>query len=271
VTRALRRVAALALFLSLVAACAPRNLVLPSGSGEPLPGFREAMNEASATCRDVRSLAAELGISGRVGSERLRGRVTAGMAEPASIRLEGTAPFGPPVFILVAAGASATLLLPRDNRILTGEPPASILQALVGLDLGPADLLAVLTGCVVRDPQPVSGRAFGRAWARIDLADGTAIFLERDPRERWRIRAGLRGHLRVEYPDDAGRPGRTPAVVRVRVDTRDGQGSDLRISLSQVDLNPSIDADVFAVKVPPDAVSISLAELRGAGPMGEKR
>lgn len=269
-TRALVRAAGLALLLA-AAACAPRGLTLPSGTGEPFAGFRQATDEASAGCRSVRGLAAELGISGRAGSEKLRGRVTAGIAAPASIRLEGTAPFGPPVFILAAAGADATLLLPRDNRILTGQPPARILEALVGLELGPADLLALLSGCVVPDPQPVSGRAFGSEWARVELAGGAAIFLQHDARGRWAIRAGLRDRLRIEYPEGAGEPGRPPAAVRVRVEGPAGEGSDLRIAISQADLNPALGPEVFLVKVPADAAPITLPELRDAGPMGEKR
>jgi len=43
-------------------------------------------------------------MSGRAGRQKVRGRVVAGFARPASMRLEGVAPFGPPAFILVARG-----------------------------------------------------------------------------------------------------------------------------------------------------------------------
>ena len=185
-------------------ACAPRLLQLPSGDGEAFPGYQLAFDEASRGCRDVRSLSAELAISGRAGGERLRGRVLAGIARPGRLRLEAVAPFGPPVFILAASGTSATLLLPRDNRVLTGEPASAVLGALVGLELGPDDLLAILTGCVVVSPEPSAGRRYPGGWARVDLADGAVAYLGQDG-ERWRIRAGARAGLAIEYePAAAG-------------------------------------------------------------------
>jgi hypothetical protein len=43
-----------------------------------------------------------------------------GFERPGSLRLEGVAPFGSPAFILAARAGRATLLLPRDNRVLSG-------------------------------------------------------------------------------------------------------------------------------------------------------
>jgi hypothetical protein len=251
-----------------VGACAPRTLQLPSGDGEAFPGYQRAFDEASRGCRGVRSLSAELAISGRAGSERLRGRVLAGVATPGRLRLEAAAPFGPPVFILVASGASATLLLPRDNRVLTGEPASAVLGALVGLELGPDDLLAILTGCVVVSPEPSSGRRYPGGWARVDLAGGAVAYLGQDG-DRWRIRAGVRAGLAIEYePAAAGGLSR----VRLQVPASDSTpASDVRLSLSQVDVNPQLGPEVFTVKVPRDATPITLADVRSAGPVGEKR
>src|SRR5688572_33277039 len=95
------------------AACGPRRITLPSDPGTPLPDFAQIHAQLSSACAGVRTLTAELGMSGRAGDERLRGRIHAGFARPASMRLEGVAPFGPPVFILAARGNAATLLLPR--------------------------------------------------------------------------------------------------------------------------------------------------------------
>lgn len=258
----------LVLLLAGAAACAPRVLQLPTGDGQAFPDYQQAMQEATSACRGVRTMSAELVISGLVGREKLRGRVTAGLAAPGSIRLEGTAPFGPPVFILVAGGAKATLLLPRDNRVLTGEPPAAILQALVGLELDPGDLLAILAGCVVPDPQAIGGRTYSNGWARIDLASGATAYLQRDRQERWGLRAAVRAPLRIEYDR---MPGSMPTAVRLQVTGEPGTGTDLRIGVSQVETNVPLAAEVFALRLPADAVPISLAELRQAGPMGERR
>jgi hypothetical protein len=259
--------AGLLIISAALSACGARRLELPSGAGQPFPDFSQAAQEATASCRGVKTISAELGISGRAGDQKLRGRATAGIA-PASMRLEGTAPFGPPVFILAADGARATLLLPRDNRIVVDETPAAILDALVGLDLGPADLLALLSGCVVPDPTPVGGRLFPRGWARIDLAGDTALFLQRDPRQRWQVRSGSRQRLGVEYETDAGG---AVAAVRVTVGGDAPRTTDLRIVLSQVERDVPLSPDVFHLKIPADALPLSLTELRQSGPMGKKR
>jgi hypothetical protein len=77
------------------------------------------------------------------------------------LRLEGVAPFGTPVFILVADGSRGTLLLSRDRRVVRDADVADILDALIGLRLGPDDLRAVLSGCVKAAAEPASARAYG--------------------------------------------------------------------------------------------------------------
>ena len=161
----------------------------------------------------------------------LRGHVLAGLAAPDLIRLEAAAPFGPPLFILVADGTTTTLLLPRDNRVLRGESPAAILGALVGLELDPADLLAILTGCVTPD---------GRADERPTLPLGLGAHRSRRRGRRLpaarqtdgMVRPGRRApgaHDRLR----PGRPGSLPSV-RLLADGSRGSVSDLRIDLSQV-------------------------------------
>jgi hypothetical protein len=88
-----------------------------------------------------------------LGAQRLDapgGRIDAGVEAPARLRLEGFPPvvYGSrPYFILVANGDDATLVLPRDDRVLLGARPGEIVEALAGVPLGPADLRAVLAGC----------------------------------------------------------------------------------------------------------------------------
>jgi hypothetical protein len=263
-----RRLAFILLLAAGAGACAPRGLQLPSGGGEAFPEYQRAFGEAARGCRDTRSLSAELAISGRAGGQKLRGRVLAGIAAPGRLRLEAVAPFGPPVFILAASGTSATLLLPRDNRVLTGEPASAILGALVGLELGPDDLLAILSGCIADSPEPSSGRRYPGGWARVDLAGGSVAYLDQKG-EGWRIRAGVRPGLAIEYEPPAG-----GGLSRVRLQVPAGSGtpaSDVRLGLSQVEINPQLGPEVFAVKVPRDATPMTLADVRSAGPIGEKR
>jgi hypothetical protein len=257
-----------ALLAGGLTACAPHTVSLPTGEGNPFPDYVQAWRQATNQCRGVHALSAELSISGRAGRQRLRGHVLAGLAAPGSIRLEAAAPFGAPLFILVADGTTTTLLLPRDNRVLRGESPAAILDALVGLDLGPSDLLAILSGCVAPDAQPTGGRVFPSDWARLDLAGGATAYLQRDRQMIWHVRAGVRHGLAFDYiPGDDDRP----ASVHLRTEAPRTAGTDVRIGLSQVAVNPPLGPEVFIVRVPADAVPISLAELRQGGPLGETR
>lgn len=260
---------AVALSLAVMAGgCAPRPLRLPAGPGVPVPDAGVMLDEAAAGCRGVRTLQAELAISGRAGSGRLRGRVIAGFERPSAMRLEAVAPFGPPAFILVSRNGSATLLMPRDRRILAEAPPASVIEALTGVSVAPDDLMATLAGCVTSDQRPLSARTYADGWAAVDVADGTTIFLRRQARG-WRIVAGTRGLLGVEYGDTTATG---PSRVRLRVAGADGTvTTDLTITLSQVETDTAIDPRAFSLRTPEEAVPLTLDELRRAGPLGERR
>jgi hypothetical protein len=249
----------------LASACAPRLIPLPTDPGAPLPDFAEIHRQASAACTGVRTLTAELSLSGRAGGRALRGRAIVGFERPASIRLEGVAPFGPPAFILAGSGSSATLLLPRDNRVLTGARAADILGALTGVALSPADLLAVLTGCAVAMPTPSAGRMHQNGWVSIDLAGGATVYLARVALG-WQPRAARRPGWQIEYP--LWQTG-FPATVRLR--SLDGAGNvDLTAVVAQLEANVAIDPAAFTVAVPAETLPMTLEELRDAGPLREE-
>lgn len=222
--------------------------------------------QISAACGGVRTLTAEIGMSGHAGRQKLRGRVVAGFARPASMRLEGVAPFGPPAFILVARGMNATLLLPRDEpRVLRGAPPQDILGALTGVALGPADLQAILTGCVVPMGEATGGRRHANGWASVDLADGATVYLQPAGQNLWTLRAAKREGWQIEYPSWSGN---FPQQVRLQ-STQPSIDVDLTASLSQIETNKDLEDAAFNVNVPPGAEAITLDELRSAGPLGE--
>jgi hypothetical protein len=246
--------------------CAPARLALPTGAGVPFPDYAQAFAEASTVCAGVRTLTAELAVSGRAGGTKLRGRVIAGLEQPGSIRLEGVSPFGAPLFILVARAGTATLLLQRDNRVLIGAGAADILDALTGVAMTPDDLRAALAGCVAAEHAPEEGRAFGQEWLRVQLPRDVRVYLRRVG-VRWRIEAGEVGGVRVEYrsfQDGA------PLDVRLTATAGRREASDLRLALSQVDRNAPIPAAAFSVIVPKDATPLTLKELRDSGPLGSR-
>jgi hypothetical protein len=246
----------------LASGCAARRIPLPADAGSPFADFAQVHAEVSKTCAGVRTLTAELGLSGRAGGQSLRGRVVTGFERPASMRLEGVAPFGPPAFILAARGDMATLLLPRDNRVLRGARADAILGALTGVALAPADLQAILTGCVTAAPKASGGRLHQNGWASIDLAAGATLYLQRVG-AAWEPRAARRAGWQIEYPQwQAG----FPRTVRLRSDAQ-AADVDLSAAVSQIETNVDLPANAWTVDVPADARSMTIEELRQAGPL----
>lgn len=258
------RCAAVALALLLGAACAPKRPTLPAGTGTPFPGFEAVYDEAVKECREVSSVVAELGLSGRAGSTRLRGRVTAGLSSPANIRLEGVA-FGRPIFILVARDDDATLLLPRDDRVVRNAPPAAIIEALAGVALTAAELQSAVAGCGFGAGAPANGRMFSDDWSAADLGETTTYLRRVDG--RWRVAAALRGGLTLQYADFARG---LPATLMLRT-TSGTAVADITLRVSQLEINTPIDPKAFELDVPADADPLTLEELRRAGPLGERK
>lgn len=246
--------------LAIAAACAPRRPTLPTGAGEPFPGFEAVYEEAVRECRGARSVLAELGLSGRAGDTKLRGRINAGLAEPDALRLEGVA-FGRPVFILAARNGRATLLLNREDRVVRNAPPEAIVQALTGVALTPPELLAIVAGCGLGAGVPSNGRAFGSEWVAVDAAGGRTYLRRQDG--RWRVAAAVRGELMTLYADFTSG---LPATVHLRA----GTVADLTLRVSQLEINTTIDSKAFEIQVPGDALPLSVEELRRAGPLGER-
>jgi outer membrane lipoprotein-sorting protein len=283
-TRAL--VAALAL---ASVSCAGPLVKLPSGPGTPAPDAADALAEATSACRAVSTFSAEAAVSGSVGGRRLRGNLFVGVAPPASARIEAVAPAGQPIFIFVATGNDATLFLPRDGRVLRNGRPAAVLEAVAGAPLDAVELRETLTGCVL-SASGAQGRQLGPDWRLVSVGQ-TDVYLRRNAAAaRWQIAAAIHhpstlrhaqgrpeqgrgttgsgqvsgaGEWRVEYADlDAGVP------RSIRLASADGKRFDLRLKLSQVEMNARLGPEVFRVQIPPDAEPITLEELRRSGPLG---
>jgi hypothetical protein len=240
---------------------------LPSGPGTPASDARDALADATSACRAVSTITAEIAVSGSVGGQRLRARITAGLAPPASARLEAMAPFGAPIFIFAAVNDQATLLLPRDNRVLEHGRGAAVLEAVAGVPLDAAGLREALIGCGSLTADAASAKQAGPDW-RI-VPDGSSdVYLHRERSAgRWRLVAAMHhgtpgGDWRAEY--SGFQPSGLPQTVRFT--SGPGDRFDLRLVLSQVDINTTLGAEVFRVQVPPNAVPITLDELKHARP-----
>lgn len=244
-----------------IAACGARRIELPSGAGAPAPEAATAYTDAIEACRGARTIRATLSLSGRAGSEKLRGDIDSGFAAPDSVRLEGRHPFGRPVFILAGTAPRATLVLPRDERVLRGVGAEAIVEALVGLPLGPSELRTIVSGCGFGPAEPGGGRSYSNGWTAVD-AGGATNYLRRID-GRWRLVAAARPPLTVFY---GGFASSRPSTVRIQ--SRGPVPADISVRLSDVSINLPFEAEVFDVEAPAGAVPLTLDELRRAGPLG---
>jgi hypothetical protein len=253
-------------------ACAPALMKLPTGPGVPVPDF-DGVQGTTETCRSTMTITVEIGAAGSIEGRGLRGRFLAGLAEPASARLEAIAPFGQPLFIFVARDGQATLLLPRDGRVLQNGSPDAVLEALTAVPLDPRALRESLLGCA-SFPERVAAQAMGDDWRLVADAGGDAYFHRDSGAASWHLVAFIhrepgRPAWRAEYQDFQAGPSRNlPRMVRLK--SIDSNKFDLRLTLSQVEVNTRLGPEVFQVQIPAGTRPITLDELRGEAPLDGK-
>ena len=265
----MRGARAVAFFGALLAAsCGAPLMKLPSGPGVPSPDGATLLAQATAACAKVSTISAEVGVSGSVNGRRVRGRLLAGLAAPDSLYMEAPAPFGAPLFVLGAAKGDATLLLPRDRRVLQHGRPGEVLEAVTGVSLDPADLRSTLSGCggLSQEPARSETRAFGDDWRVID--GEAATYLRRQEKSGpWRLVAVVRSGADGWRADYSNFTSDLPRSIRLI--SNDRHRFDLRLELSQVDVNVELDPSTFRVTVPPGTQPMTLEELRAGGPLSQ--
>jgi hypothetical protein len=255
----------LALIAALAAAsCGAPLMKLPSGPGAAADGTA-VIAQATSACRAVNTITVEMSVHGSAGGHRLRGRLTAGLARPASARLEAVAPFGQPAFVFVATNGDASLFLPRDKRLLEHGTPADVLEAVSGVPLDAKELRALVTGCA-NAPDAADTVAFGDNW-RVAPDGSDNVYFHRDSAARpWQLVATVRrGAWRAEY---AMFENSLPRLVHI-VSQPAGR-FDVQLDLSQVELNVPLGPDAFTLQRTGTADAISIDELRRSGPLGDK-
>jgi hypothetical protein len=223
------------------------------------PAAVQAHVAATRHCRPLRTVTAEIRLSGRAGAERVSARLLAGFAAPQSMRLEALAPFGAPALLLVSDGAHTTLLFPRDQQVLRDAPVADVLGAIAGLSLDAGDLRAVLTGCIGTATEG-RGVSFGSSWRAVDT-EGARVYL----RNGQVVAADYRGWL-VDYSQHMNGIAR---AVRVRQPPPGGD-VDLQAALAQVEINVDVAPEAFTLDVPASATPITIDDLRAASPFAPR-
>jgi hypothetical protein len=255
-------------FVIATSGCAARMPPRPSGTATPDPTAADAFVSATALCDAPFRFAVEgeLSLSGRAGGERVRGRVLFGLQEPGSIRLEAPAPFGAAFFILAGRNERATLLLPRERRVLKDTPVADVLERITGLALGADDLRFIISGCLVAKATLSEGRRWGADWKAVNIAPDRVAYL-RMQNGKPVLTAADYGAWHVDYAaHDASGVARN---VRVRRAT--DNAIDITARIEQFTTGGPINSRAWSIDVPSDADPMTLDELRSIAPLAERK
>jgi hypothetical protein len=252
-----------------MAACAPKvNLSLPAGAGTPVADLAVVEQAARASCRLHQAITADLRLSGRIDGERVRGTLQVGV-ERESMRLEGLAPFGAPVFVLAARPGSAVLLLPRETAVARGTSALELLDAVVGVALTPQDLLAIVSGCGVADWKVSGGATFSGGWTRLDLDQARGLWLRSGADGTLLLVAAQDSRWRIEYTRTSAA---WPTAIRLRPSGSDGTASrtDAVLALEAPESMAALPDGALDIDVPAGARELTVADLRRSRSLTER-
>ena len=259
-----------AFLIAAAAACAPKAPPRPVGNPTADPTAADAFVTATAACKGFRSIEGELSLSGRAGGERVRGRILTGLESGGNVRLEAVAPFGAPFFVLAGRNERATLVLPREHRVLKDTGVADVLGRITGLTLGADDLRLIVSGCLIDQAVPSDGKQWGSEWKAVTIGPDRVAYLRMQNGQPV-LTAADYGPWHVDYSaHSAG----FPRVVRVRRIEKNSPGDtaiDIIARVEQLEVNTQINPRAWAVEIPSDADPMTLDELRSIAPLAEKK
>ena len=194
-------------------------------------------------------------------------RLFTALSSNGGIGLEATVS-GQLLFRLGGVAEKAVLLLRDGNRVATARPD-EILEALIGVPVDPARLLAIVSGCVTTAEQ-VDRAVRHDGLLEVLTADGTAYLAAAG--SGWQARAGRFGASAgaSEVVVDYGRfVGGLPRDIRIASSSAGKAAVSLNLRVQAVQTNVDLDPAVFRVTIPDGATTISLEELRQTGPLAE--
>lgn len=256
----------LAVLALVTASCAGRAaFVAPRGPGLAAPEATTAWRAITTACRSTTSYRSEFALTGRIGDRRIRGlasaRLFTAIAANGNIGLEATVS-GQLLFRLGGAADTATLLLRDQNRVITARPD-EILEALIGVSVDPARLLAIVTGCVTTTESIDRAVRHGDT-LEVVAADATVYLTP--VAAGWQTRAGRFRDVTVDYfAFDRG----LPRDLRIATAGTTGTAVTLDLRVQAVETNGDLAPDLFRVTIPEGATPISVDELRRVGPLAD--
>ncbi len=257
-----RVLAGIALSFS-VSACATVAFVRPVDVATPAPAESDALARANATCDSRQSYSGSLGLTGKLGTRRIPGLASAVLyvvvTRDGQVGLEAQVS-SQRVFRLGGTAPRATLFLPADARVVVDRAD-EIVDALIGVRLGPERLFGILGGCASAGVGPGIVERVGEA-LRVRTSGATTFLLR--TAGQWRPVAVDFDDLSVDYQEwKDGLPRR----VLLRSRDRAGRPAALTLTVKSAELDAPIRVSAFQVNVPEGTLPMSIDELRSTGPL----
>ncbi len=259
-----------AVMASSLAGCAVRRYTVPTGPWQPATDASVAWQEATADCAGLLALRASVRLSGRVGPQAIPGfrSATLGVAVTAADQVGLEARHSGQLLFRLGGTADRTVLFWSEGPRTLTAPAADLVDALIGVKVTPRRLLAILAGCAgTGGPVDRAERSGGDL--RVTTPDAV-VYLSRVA-GAWRVRAARLEGMYVSYDLSRGRA----APAAVRIDSLPEASLVVALSLRLVDVEhnpePALPPAAFAVNVPPEALPMTLDELRSWRSGGELR
>jgi len=163
----------------------------------------------------------------------------------------------------VTDGGEITVLFPRSREYLQESAVEDVVSALLGIRLGPEEVMAILagSGLPLGSANPARAERVGervRVVLSSELPDGTDPY-ERVDIERGQVREAAGSRYRVVYPTDWKQMGRTaPDQIEIASDR-----IDVLLTVEDLDINVRLDPEAFAISIPDGAARLGVAEIGG--------
>ena len=249
--------------LSGSSACSRRPVA--TGPAVPLPNEEadQLLGDLENSQQSIVRYQAVLKVRGEGPEGRFSATELVVFERPDRVRLELLATFGSSRWIAVTDGGEITVLFPRSREYLQESAVEDVVSALLGIPLGPEEVMAILagSGLPLGSANPARAERVGervRVVLSSELPDGTDPY-ERVDIERGQVREAAGSRYRVVYPTDWKQMGRTaPDQIEIASDR-----IDVLLTVEDLDINVRLDPEAFAISIPDGAARLGVAEIGG--------
>lgn len=245
-----------AILLVFLCSCAPRPVPLPALSDVTVDQLLERVHETASLAQSLRGLArVEL-----ESPEKNFGASQVLIAEkPDRLRAETLSMFGQPVLLMTANGKQLRVLVPGQNRFYQGPASGSNLQRFARIPLRLTDLVHLLLYHVPVLPAVEQQLTMGEQGPQLEVTaldeqSQTFDFDESLRLVRCRLLQGGHLWLDIKYRDFSSNDG-FPRQLELNLPDYEVR---LEIGFKQLELNPQLDPDRFALARPAGSTLIEL-------------